>query len=106
MYKGELPDLSHPDTEEPEFVSAMLSQLKLPPLEERRRVARLKLLCLIQNKSLNIDSLRYFKSRSTRGLRGGHIKMLMPMEAWIDLFKSSFSSEDNSRAEQPTARCF
>lgn len=71
-------------------VSGMLSELKLPQLLERRRVARLKFLYLLRGNFFNINTGLYLTKRSARTLRSSHNEQLTTLQARINTFKYSF----------------
>lgn len=71
-------------------VTAMLTQLNLPTLSDRRAIARLKFLHLFYTKSFNIKTERYIQKRSSRPVRRSSPDQIMPMTARTDIFKYSF----------------
>lgn len=73
-----------------ESVTEMLHQLKLPPLSQRRRVARLKFLYLMHHKHFNFNSELYLMPRSSRVVRTSHQSQFMPIMSRINTFKYSF----------------
>lgn len=73
-----------------ESVSEMLHKLKLPPLSQRRRVARLKFLYLMHHKYFNFSSELYLKPRSSRIVRSSHQGQFIPIMARINAYKYSF----------------
>lgn len=71
-------------------VTAMLIQLNLPTLSERREIARLKFIHLFYTKYFNLNTERYIQKRSSRPVRHSSPHQIMPITARTDIFKYSF----------------
>lgn len=71
-------------------VTEMLNQLQLPPLSQRRLVARLKFLFLLSKHHFNIDISDYLAPAKKRTLRKQHDSTFVLPQLHIDTYANSF----------------
>lgn len=70
----------------------MLTQLKLPELSLRRKVARLKFIYLMKHNCFNFNPHRYIENRTSRisrFVRSSHEDQFVPIPTKVDAFKYS-----------------
>lgn len=71
-------------------VTEMLQLLKLPPLAERRHVARLKFLFLLWKRHFNINATHYLVPQRGRASRGTHEHNFRISQLHINAYANSF----------------
>lgn len=70
--------------------SSLMLENKIPSLEQRRKIARLKFLFLLYQNKLNVNARAYIQPFLSRTSRNRHAHNILPYQTRTNLFKYSF----------------